>query len=126
VSSRLIGAVEGRLDVIKKNPAARAVFTHGGVLYKPGELLVQRDLGRTLRNIAVDPQSFYTGEIARAIASDMTKNGGLITLEDLNTSTSLCYQFYRFGEIRFAVTSALTKFARCRLLLPVAFICCKS
>ena len=89
VSSRFTKAVERRQDVIKKNPAARAVFTHGGVLYKPGELLVQRDLGRTLRKIAVDPQSFYTGEIARAIASDMTKNGGLITLEDLKHYTPI-------------------------------------
>jgi len=89
VSSRFTKAVERRQDVIKKNPAARAVFTRSGVLYKPGELLVQRDLARTLRNIAVDPASFYTGEIARAIASDMTKNGGLITLEDLKHYTPI-------------------------------------
>lgn len=75
--------------MIKKNPAAVAVFTRSGVLYKPGELLVQRDLGRTLRKIAVDPQSFYTGDLARAIASDMTKNGGLITLEDLKHYTPI-------------------------------------
>ncbi|MGB7711054.1 MAG: gamma-glutamyltransferase [Microcoleus sp.] len=89
VSSRFTKAVERRLDVIKKNPAAVAVFTRSGVLYKPGELLVQRDLGRTLRKIAVDPQSFYTGDLARAIASDMTKNGGLITLEDLKHYTPI-------------------------------------
>ena len=89
VSSRFTKAVERRLDVIKKNPAAVAVFTRSGVLYKPGELLVQRDLGRTLRNIAVDPASFYTGKIARAIASDMAKNGGLITLEDLKHYTPI-------------------------------------
>jgi gamma-glutamyltranspeptidase/glutathione hydrolase len=89
VSSRFTKAVERRQDVIKKNPAARAVFTRSGVLYKPGELLVQRDLARTLRNIAVDPASFYTGEIARAIASDMAKNGGLITLEDLKHYTPI-------------------------------------
>lgn len=89
VSSRFTKAVERRLDVIKKNPAAVAVFTRSGVLYKPGELLVQRDLGRTLRKIAVDPQSFYTGDLARAIASDMAKNGGLITLEDLKHYTPI-------------------------------------
>ena len=44
---------------------------------------MQRDLARTLQTIADNPQSFYTGNIAQAIASDMAKNGGLITLADL-------------------------------------------
>jgi len=89
VSSRFTKAVEGRQNAIKKNPAAWEVFTRGGILYKPGEVLVQRDLGRTLRKIATDPQSFYRGDIARAIASDMAKNGGLITQEDLRNYTPI-------------------------------------
>jgi gamma-glutamyltranspeptidase/glutathione hydrolase len=89
VSSRFTKAVERRLEVINKNPAARAVFTRGGVLYKPGEVLVQRDLARTLRKIAADPASFYTGDIARAIARDMANNGGIITLEDLKNYTPI-------------------------------------
>lgn len=89
VSSRFTKAVEGRQNTIEKNPAARQVFTKGGILYQPGELLVQRDLAGTLRKIATDPQSFYTGDIARAIASDMAKNGGLITLEDLKNYTPI-------------------------------------
>ena len=89
VSSRFTRAVKGRQDMIQKNPAARQVFTKGGILYQPGELLVQSDLARTLRKISQDPQSFYTGDIARAIASDMAKNGGLITLEDLKNYTPI-------------------------------------
>nr|WP_322643953.1 MULTISPECIES: gamma-glutamyltransferase [unclassified Nostoc]MDZ7984740.1 gamma-glutamyltransferase [Nostoc sp. DedVER02]MDZ8115371.1 gamma-glutamyltransferase [Nostoc sp. DedVER01b] len=68
-----------------KNPALRAIFTRNGEFYKPGEKLVQSDLARTLTTIAENPESFYTGSIAQAIASDMVKNGGLITLEDLKT-----------------------------------------
>ena len=89
VSSRFTKAVKGRQDMIQKNPAARQVFTKGGILYQPGELLVQRDLALTLRKISQNPQSFYTGDIARAIASDMAKNGGLITLEDLKNYTPI-------------------------------------
>ncbi|MBG1242094.1 gamma-glutamyltransferase [Nostoc sp. NZL] len=74
---------QSRKQAILNNPAAREIFTRNGEFYKPGEKLVQRDLGRTLTAIAQNPQSFYTGSIARAIASDMVKNGGLITLEDL-------------------------------------------
>ena len=60
VSSRFTTAARRRLDALKKNRAAREVFTGGGILYQPGELLVQRDLARTLRQIAENPQSFYT------------------------------------------------------------------
>ncbi|MEG4111124.1 MULTISPECIES: gamma-glutamyltransferase [unclassified Microcoleus] len=89
VSSRFTTATGRRQDVFKKNRAAREVFTRSGILYQPGELLVQRDLARTLRQIAQNPQSFYTGDIARAIAADMAKNGGIITLEDLKNYTPI-------------------------------------
>jgi gamma-glutamyltranspeptidase/glutathione hydrolase len=89
VSSRFTAATGRRQDAIEKNRAAREVFTRGGILYQPGELLVQRDLARTLRQIAKNPQSFYTGDIARAIAADMAKNGGIITLEDLKNYTPI-------------------------------------
>ncbi|WP_442946704.1 gamma-glutamyltransferase [Nostoc sp. 'Peltigera membranacea cyanobiont' N6] len=72
-----------RQQQLLNNPAAREIFTRNGQFYQPGEKLVQRDLARTLTAISENPQSFYTGSIARAIASDMVKNGGLITLEDL-------------------------------------------
>lgn len=80
-SSRSRQQYERRLDAIL--PEARQIFTRSGALYAPGERLVQRDLARTLQTIAIDPQSFYTGSIARALAADMIENGGLITLEDL-------------------------------------------
>lgn len=80
---RSISEYENRKQVILNNPAARDIFTRNGEFYQPGEKLVQRDLARTLEKIAQNPQSFYTGTIAQAIANDMAKNGGLITLADL-------------------------------------------
>ncbi len=68
---------------ILNNPAAREIFTDNGRFYNTGDKLVQRDLARTLTAIAENPQNFYTGKIAQAIAADMAKNGGLITIEDL-------------------------------------------
>ncbi|MCC5636062.1 gamma-glutamyltransferase [Nostoc sp. CHAB 5844] len=82
---RSIQIYENRKPVILQNSAASAIFTRNGEFYQPGERLVQRDLGHTLESIAENPQSFYTGKIARAIASDMAQNGGLITLDDLKT-----------------------------------------
>ena len=85
VTERFVGAVESRKKLILSNQAARQVFTRNGTMYAAGDKLIQRDLAKTLQQIATEPQSFYTGNIARAIAQDMAKNGGLITLEDLKT-----------------------------------------
>lgn len=50
----------------------------------PGWRLVQRDLARTLRAIAREgPDAFYAGPIARAIADEVQKRGGLLTAQDL-------------------------------------------
>jgi len=62
----------------------RNQFPPYGEAVKPGWRLVQRDLARSLRTIAVDgPDAFYRGYIAQAIAESQRKNGGLVTLEDL-------------------------------------------
>lgn len=85
-------------QTVLTNQAAQEIFAPNGSILPPGERLVQKDLAQTLQRIAKDPGSFYTGEIARAIANDMAKNGGLITLEDLKTykttwRTPLCGSF---------------------------------
>ncbi len=82
------------------NSAAENIFTHNGKFYQPGERLIQRDLAGTLATIARNPQSFYTGTIAQAIATDMAKNGGLITLADLKAykpiwRTPICGSFHQ-------------------------------
>jgi len=52
--------------------------------WRPGDLLVQRDLADTLDRIAAHgPDEFYTGETARIVARYMAERGGLITLDDL-------------------------------------------
>ncbi len=51
-----------------------------------GDTLRQTDLARTLGRIAKDgAKDFYEGETARVLATEMARNGGLITLEDLKT-----------------------------------------
>jgi gamma-glutamyltranspeptidase/glutathione hydrolase len=50
----------------------------------PGDRLVQADLANTLRMIANEgPDSFYTGPIAKSIAAEVKKRGGLLTEGDL-------------------------------------------
>ncbi|MDB9474804.1 gamma-glutamyltransferase [Dolichospermum circinale CS-537/03] len=83
VAWRSSAAYEIRKQAILKNPAAKKIFTRNGEYYQPGEKLIQTDLAKTLEAISENPQSFYTGKIAEIIVSDMKKNGGLITIEDL-------------------------------------------
>ena len=68
-------------------PFAASVAAYGkpgGGEWAPGDRLVLRDLGRTLRAIADHGASaFYKGRIADLLAKDMKDNGGLITKRDL-------------------------------------------
>lgn len=83
VSPRLAQATQTRLEMFKTNPSAQSIFAPNSQPLKLGQRLIQRDLGRTLKAIAQDPKRFYTGEIATAIAQDMQRNGGLVSLADL-------------------------------------------
>ena len=50
-----------------------------------GAVIVNKDMAEVLRKLAEGgPDVFYKGEIADRIAEDMEKNGGFITLKDLN------------------------------------------
>lgn len=94
-----IPAFSLRKQTILRNRAMKDIFFHDGDYYQPGERLIQHDLAETLKAIAVDPKSFYTGKIAHTIAADMVKNGGLITLADLKAykpiwRTPVCGNFH--------------------------------
>jgi gamma-glutamyltranspeptidase len=74
---------EGR-RYFEKYPAAKKIYLPDGKLPKPGDRFVNKDYAATLRAIAQGgAQAFYRGEIARRIAADMERNGGLITVDDL-------------------------------------------
>jgi gamma-glutamyltranspeptidase/glutathione hydrolase len=64
-------------------PASRAIFQRDGRLYKAGEIFRQPLLATTLERIAADPDDFYHGAMARQLIADLTKDGALLTLDDL-------------------------------------------
>jgi gamma-glutamyltranspeptidase/glutathione hydrolase len=68
-----------------KYPASVAAYGKpDGGKWAAGDRIVLKDLGKTLRAIALDgPDAFYKGWIADLIVEDMKANGGLITKEDL-------------------------------------------
>src|SRR2546422_4296657 len=84
VSIGLAGSLSGILDDMKPYPASMAQFSKNGIPYEPGDILRQRDLGRTLQRIADQgPAGFYDGETALLIEKEMKEHKGLITREDL-------------------------------------------
>ncbi|MCA1561179.1 MAG: gamma-glutamyltransferase [Acidobacteria bacterium] len=74
---------EGR-RFLEKYDAASRIYLPGGKVPAAGDRLSNPDYAATLRAIAADgADSFYRGAIAKRIADDMARNGGLITLDDL-------------------------------------------
>lgn len=65
-------------------PATTAIFWRDGAPLKAGDLLVQKDLANSLRQIAKQGSyAFYQGEIAKRIAKEMEPYPGAISLKDL-------------------------------------------
>jgi gamma-glutamyltranspeptidase/glutathione hydrolase len=79
------GRLAGVRDVIAADPGASTVFLRSdGRSLEAGDRLVLRDLAAVLEGVAADRgESFYRGEVARAMVADVADRGGYLTLEDL-------------------------------------------
>jgi len=70
--------------LLRQYPESRRLLLVGDRAPRPGDVVVQRDLGRTLRLLAKGGRDeFYRGEIAGRLAAYSRKAGGLLTLDDL-------------------------------------------
>ena len=77
-------AIEEQAPKLSRDPSAGNAFFRDGRPLRPGEMLIQRDLARTLEKIASEgPRSFYEGDIARMIVDHSRKLGGLLGEDDL-------------------------------------------
>ncbi|MNX77729.1 Gamma-glutamyltranspeptidase precursor [compost metagenome] len=84
VDDALAASMLDRAPLLRKNPEAARIFLVEGKPLPAGARLVQTDLARTLRLIAdMGPDGFYKGRVARAIATDMRRHGGIVTEKDL-------------------------------------------
>ncbi len=67
-----------------KQPNVAAIFLNNGKPYKAGERLVQKNLAKTLEEIAhYGSKTFYSGKIADEVVAASKKHGGIITKQDL-------------------------------------------
>ncbi|MFW5855856.1 MAG: gamma-glutamyltransferase [Bacillota bacterium] len=86
VSEQLSGIIEDNRDnFLKYESAARDIYLKDGVNpYEPGDVLKQKELAETLKEVAEKgEEGFYKGRVADAIVDFMEEKDGLITHEDL-------------------------------------------
>lgn len=84
VSERLSTLLSESASRLGRFAMSRRIFLKDGALYEPGEILRQPELAATLRRIAKNgPAEFYKGKTAHDLAREIEREGGLITLADL-------------------------------------------
>ena len=84
VSEKLAAELEEESPGLEAFPVSKRIFLNGGEHFKVGDKLKQPELAATLKRIAEKGAAeFYRGETAHALADEMAKDGGIISLEDL-------------------------------------------
>jgi gamma-glutamyltranspeptidase/glutathione hydrolase len=84
ISEALAQGLKSSREKLAKFPSSTKIWFKDGKPLEMGDVLVNKDLARTLRAIAsqgADP--FYRGDIAKNTAAFIQANGGLITEADL-------------------------------------------
>lgn len=80
-------ALEARQDVLMHDPEMRRIFfTAEGKVPRPGTIIRQEDLAKTLEIIASQgDKGFYDGKVAKAIVNTVRGRKGIITHRDLKS-----------------------------------------
>jgi gamma-glutamyltranspeptidase/glutathione hydrolase len=69
----------------QRQPSVAPIFLKQGQAYQVGDLLIQKDLAKSLSLIASKgPDAFYKGSIADAIVQASEMYGGILSLEDFS------------------------------------------
>ncbi len=93
VSAELARGFEILSPKLARFPESRDIFTHDGRPLLPGETLVQKDLARTLKQIASGgAEAFYKGDVGRETARAIQSAGGLYTYQEIADHENEWYQ----------------------------------
>lgn len=87
ISQRFANSLNDASSLFEKDKGANKVFIRADrKLWQSDDLLIQKDLAKTLQRIAkYDKDGFYAGKTAEYIIREMKTGNGLITLEDLES-----------------------------------------
>ena len=84
VTKTLADSLKSNAQKLSATPDGKKIFFKNNQPLLEGDLLIQKDLAKTLTLIAENgAKGFYEGETAKKIAKDMADNDGIITEEDL-------------------------------------------
>ncbi len=88
--------MKGYESAITRTPQMREIFTkENGELHQPGDLFRQPQLAETLKNVASQGAEYmYTGEWGKRLVESVRKEGGKMTLEDLEAYDAIWSQPY--------------------------------
>ncbi len=96
ITEGLAVGLAGSREKLAKFPSTTKIWFKDGKPLEMGDILVNKDLARTLRTIASQgAEPFYRGDIAKNTAAFLKANGGLITEADLAS-----YQAFEDPPIR--------------------------
>lgn len=85
VSDGLARAIRATSNQLRKDPASAKLLFKDGEPFQAGDTFRNPDLAKMLETLAKENsvESFYRGEIARHIAAEFQKHGGLVTAKDM-------------------------------------------
>ncbi len=86
IDTKMASRIEQRQQVITRFPATKRIFTKdNGELYARGDLFKQPELAKTLRRVSEEGTDYiYRGEWAAKLVEALARQGGKMTLEDLD------------------------------------------
>lgn len=74
------------LELLKAHPESARIYLKDGRPFEVGERIFLPDIAKTLREVSTGGSRVFThGRIAKAIAAESKKLGGILALEDLQT-----------------------------------------
>jgi len=84
ITAALAQGLSSGKDKLAKYPSTTRLWFKDGQPLQMGDILINKDLARTLRTIAAQGHDgFYRGDVAKNTAAYLKANGGLITEADL-------------------------------------------
>ncbi len=86
VDPTLARLILDRIDAISTDTATMKIFLEDGFPLMEGDLIVQKELARTLSIIASQgPEAFYEGPLAASMVKGVADRGGVLSLNDFSS-----------------------------------------
>ena len=93
LSPRVARGLQSSARDLAVYPDTAAIFCRDGAGFRPGDVLVQTDLARTLRRVATGgPEEFYAGDTGREIVRALAAAGGLYTADEFAGHATELYE----------------------------------